>query len=1265
MVSSTSAKMVSTTTIVSTSAAANSTDAVTVNSVSAVATTALASLPSSQTSIISMTTSQSELYDHAKDKPQSEIETLIELGKSGGTTKFSKNRIETIIRGKIVSLRTSATNPRDLPSVRSDLCDLSKISSVHYSELKEEILNLLTHLLETDPVLPQTAEGILKIVIKLNSELTSSNAQELTILFQKKFARAFSAAVELYLRHYNKSGHVNAVTEDQKKALLSNESSFGDLNSQENEAIEFFNQMALEASKRLTSDNKLFSEVLQRLLHVISAVGKAYDKDVSAFFSEIKQAFEGLNDKIKEKWFETLFFLRNMVKSLPNDMERVIAIEAALCSEKVKDHDWKFIYGALEILDDIVSHTEDVRVFEVALFGKVIGPTNVDEKKQNKHLKSKPSAKGIQTGKKKSEVIPGVVKFLDCKIFIRKATIRTKNDEKADKAIDTKAKEIIQTLIPRIIESGNTNFVLNHCYEAQAKTTISNNTRSVILQIFNANLSAMAAKLKADASSQKNKSKTTSTNFSDTSPKPSAAADEVSFSQKENFHKAVQDGNHGVVGELLRKHNTLANENIYPPKSANAKFYRTTPLMLAAEKGDVKMCEILLKAGADSLKIDSNFNNALHNAVREGKEEIVKLLLTIKDLINSKDARDSTSLMIAAEQGHLQVCEILLKAGADPLTVDNFNKNTLHHAVESGKVEVVKLLSSNKQLFNAKCHFEGTPLHLAAWKNQQEICIVLLQAGTDPFEKDLTSERNIFHIAASKALLEVVKFLSSNKQLIDVVDRYGFSPLITAVYEGHHEICEILLRAGANPFLKVEDNRYKGINALHIAARSGKIEVVRVLATKELIDSRTDEGYTPHMIAAFEGHREVCEVLLKAGANPLVTANKGRTALHVAVDDNNIEAVKILSTNKQFFNIFAPYIFPQDYHSQVTPLMLTAHYGHKELCEILLKTDVDPFVKNNDGLNALHFAAKAGKGDVVMILSTNKNLIDTRTKDRTTPYLFAVQSGTQEVSQILLKKGANPLAKDKHGRNALYLAVFNNSIDLLRSLSLNKVLLNARSKVRGKTPLLTVIDLSSNHAIFVSEAFEVLLKAGADPLMTDELNWTSLHYAADNGHIKVIRQLSAHKQLINAKADIFPFKKYTAFMLAAEKGHREACEILLEAGSDPLAEDGENGGGKNALHLAAENNRVEVVKLLSTNNKLINSKTKEEKTPLMFAAKAGHQEVCEMLLKAGADSLAQDSDKKNAIQIAEEEEETDIVAMLSAKAPIAKSSLSTEITSKK
>jgi len=1236
-------------------------------------------------------------------KNRSEIAVLVELGESAGTVDFSKEETHLLIDEKIKALKALFENPNDpakqISSMRLDLCKLSRISSTYYADLKEEIFNLLIQLLEKDPITQQTANGVLDVVIELNGDLAQSKDQVLTTLFQKKLARAFSAAVELFLRHYNMQ-HFNAVMEEQKKVLLETQKSFSDLNRHEIADIEFANQMAIEASKRLTSDLTGFKDFFERLTHFATAIGKAYNTDLAAFLSEFVQTFQGLDNKIKEKWFEALFVLRDLVQKAPDTMNKIMITQSMLATKK-DSYDWKFTYGALEILAEIASRTPDSKLLGIALFGQSAIGVNTSVAELFVFPKETASLSAA-VAQSVTPRLPGIVDFLAFHRYVTKAIIATESDRKADSAVQAKAKElcimltnklsttfkgrklmleryradhvggnnsgeklylqILENIIPRDpkkqkewlkpSDAGRSIphsvlVKLQHFQHTPRLTTLSTGFLPPAVEKMTS-MSFLQQKQQGDK--EKDLKQTASTTLA------GAAAEEPIS----DFYTAVTRGDSKSVRNYISQNMDWINT-----KDAEGK----TPLILAVTAKCIKICNILLKAGANPLITDEEGCNVMHWVAIKGHTEIARMFAADKQLINAKTKSGITPLMLAVQgesrrgweggvwdllkkstepsakrglcklilaldsesKGSPKLCELLLKAGADPLTTDKNGKNVMHLAASEGKIEIVRLLSSYKPLIDSTIKDGGgTPLMMAAGIGSLGVCEVLLKAGANPMATN-KSGYTAMHCAASEGKSQIVRLLSAHKELLDSQTIDGKTPLILAAFSGHLEAFQILLKAGADALATEGD----GWNAMHYAAYDGHNEMVRMLSTyKQLIDAKAGGcDYTPLMFAAQSGFVEVCELLLKAGANPLATTEFGVNALHLAAHDGRFGVVRMLAANRLLLD--------SKTQQGITPLMeaarapydFTKRECYVKACEILLKAGADPLAIDESGWNAMHWAASNGEIEIVKMLSVYKQLINTQTKDGKTPLMIAAEEGHPEVCESLLKDGANPLATDEDGLNAMHFAVTEGDVDIVRLLIAHKQLIDSKTK-DGSTPLM----ITAQEGLL--GVCELLLKAGANPLATDEDGWNAMHLAASNGKINILKLLLANKLLVHSKTH----QGDNPLILAAENGFLNGCESLLQAGANPLAVDNE---GQNAMHVAAENGKTEIVRMLLIHKPLIDSKTKIGNTPLIIAAQNGHLETCEALLTAGADPSVIDANGKNALQIAENAGKGEIVKLLS------------------
>ncbi|KAI0225193.1 Glycerophosphocholine phosphodiesterase, partial [Massospora cicadina] len=136
------------------------------------------------------------------------------------------------------------------------------------------------------------------------------------------------------------------------------------------------------------------------------------------------------------------------------------------------------------------------------------------------------------------------------------------------------------------------------------------------------------------------------------------------------------------------------------------------------------------------------------------------------------------------------------------------------------------------------------------------------------------------HAEVVEAIMQL--FPNSINLTLTTSDQSIQSPLGLAASLGYPHLIQLLMRAGVNPFGTNES----GETALHIAARNGFDDCVRELllgaATEASLLANLKEyyaGYTALMLAATEGHANICDQLLAAGADPTIEDKWGWRAL--------------------------------------------------------------------------------------------------------------------------------------------------------------------------------------------------------------------------------------------------------------------------------------------------------------------------------------------------------------------------------------------------
>lgn len=141
----------------------------------------------------------------------------------------------------------------------------------------------------------------------------------------------------------------------------------------------------------------------------------------------------------------------------------------------------------------------------------------------------------------------------------------------------------------------------------------------------------------------------------------------------------------------------------------NLAGWQGGPLAAAAYRGDVATCGALLRAGARPETKDQRGRTALHGAASQGHVEIAQMLLAAGAGVDVADTEwGHTPLMEAAAYGHTDTVRLLLRHGADTNARSDGRDTALMRAAE---------------------RYEAEPEHLQTVQ-------VLLAAGADPNLRD-------------------------------------------------------------------------------------------------------------------------------------------------------------------------------------------------------------------------------------------------------------------------------------------------------------------------------------------------------------------------------------------------------------------------------------------------------------------------------------------------------------------------------------------------
>jgi ankyrin repeat protein len=155
-------------------------------------------------------------------------------------------------------------------------------------------------------------------------------------------------------------------------------------------------------------------------------------------------------------------------------------------------------------------------------------------------------------------------------------------------------------------------------------------------------------------------------------------------------------------------------------------------LVEAIAQGNLKMVELLLERGANPNACDNQGNPPLFTAAAEGRLPIVRLLVKSGADVHARNKHNWNALMNACRNPKAETATFLIKKGCDIEPVEKQRGMTpLILAAEQGHVEVVKVLIAAGANLEARAKNGRTALTWARISKQNSIVRLLKIAGAE------------------------------------------------------------------------------------------------------------------------------------------------------------------------------------------------------------------------------------------------------------------------------------------------------------------------------------------------------------------------------------------------------------------------------------------------------------------------------------------------------------------------------------------------------
>jgi len=478
---------------------------------------------------------------------------------------------------------------------------------------------------------------------------------------------------------------------------------------------------------------------------------------------------------------------------------------------------------------------------------------------------------------------------------------------------------------------------------------------------------------------------------------------------------------------------------------------------------------------------------------------------------------------------------------------------------------------------------------------------------------------------------------------VNMKDYLGHTPLLWAAHKGNFGCLKLLLSRGAD--WKEKDN--EGQTSLHLCAshKCSKCSsfLFRYIPQGAVDDQDVNKRTAMHTAASF-GNADQIRLLIKKNSNVGIPDIKGKTPLHYAVASKNPQAVECVRCILEA----APSVINwQDYegctalHLAVaggneaivsslisqescdvnaldnmfrTPLHWAAVFGHSVIVSMLLNSKADTSSSDSSGATPLHYAAVNNFVETVEAFLSCRYVKDEVDNEGRSAFLWAASSGADDSIRSFIRHGADLMQMDKLATTALHAAASAGHTSTIQLLVKTNY---ASALLTNAKDLAKRTPLSHACEMGRVNVVEALIDLDANIADAQDRDGLSLlHWAAIGGHADVCQMLIS----VGIAIDFRDLAGRTALHYAAYGGYVNAMLVLLENKADLNSQDTD---GVTSLHWACSKGHMDAVKLLIQYSASINSMehTEDRYTPLDYALMGEYYEVCQFMIEHGAVSI--------------------------------------------
>ncbi|KAF5306570.1 hypothetical protein FQR65_LT07297 [Abscondita terminalis] len=737
-----------------------------------------------------------------------------------------------------------------------------------------------------------------------------------------------------------------------------------------------------------------------------------------------------------------------------------------------------------------------------------------------------------------------------------------------------------------------------------------------------------------------------------------------------------------------------------------------TALVLSFKNQNFDVARFLIEAGAD---VNATNTFPFHFLCKFGKLELVKRIRSMVNDINLQNADGETALHFSLKNENFDVASFLIDEGADVNLCNGVDMTPFLEVCKIGHYEIVKKIRPKMTQINFQKRDGETALHLSLKHQKRDVATFLIDEGADVNLSNNFGETSLFYacrfgdielvkkirkfvsdvnlknmdgdtvlgLSIRNENFEMAKFLNDENADVNVSNNTGMTPFL---YACKIELVDVIKKMRS----KVIDINWQNTNgqtALHLSIESENFDVARFLIEEGADVNVTDNfDTTPFFLAC-----RFCSTEMVKKVKPTVTDinwqnRRGETALHVSLENERLDIARFLIDEGADVNVTDNY--------RTTPFLLASKIGAIDLTKSL-RTDLD--WQNLHGETALHLAFKNMNVDDVACFLIDEGA-DVNLTDNTgsSAFLSACTLEKLELIKKMRRQIADVNSQRNDGETALHLSLKHRNFDISRFLigeSADVNLMNdldmssffyackfAKADIVEKMlPMVEDVNLQINqigttalYAALENESFDVahlVIDAGADVNLTNDVGMTAFIYACKIGNIELVKKM---RPLV-ANIDLQNNHGETALHVSVANNHLDVARFLVDEGADvnatdenvvtpyylacklgavdfvekllPLVEDVnlQNILGGTALHVCLENEDIEIARFLIEKGADLNLSDDSNMTPFLYLCKYGEIELIENMQ---ANVNLQDTSGSTGLHLALENEHFDVARFL-------------------